>query len=151
MIKILVIHGPNLNLLGRRETKIYGAETLETINRALKKLAQEEGVSVDFFQSNHEGEIVSRLQEAEGNYGAIVMNPAAFTHTSIAIRDAVAAICVPLVEVHLSNIHAREDFRKESHISPVAQGVVFGFGKTSYLLGLQGAIAIVRGKKIKKK
>ena len=146
-MKILVVHGPNLNLLGRRETSIYGHITLKDVNR---ELAKAEKVQIDFFQSNHEGEIVTYLQDAEGHYAAIVINPAAFTHTSVAIRDAVAAIRVPVVEVHLSNIHARESFRKESFVSPVAAGVVFGFGKDSYLLGLRGAIALAKGRKRKK-
>lgn len=145
-MKILVVHGPNLNLLGRREKAIYGAVTLAEINRELKKLAQKEKMDLDFFQSNHEGEIVTRLQEADGKYAAIVINPAAFTHTSVAIRDAIAGISAPVVEIHLSNIHARESFRKESFVSPVAAGVVFGFGKESYLLGLRGAIALAKKK-----
>ena len=148
-MKILVIHGPNLNLLGKRERGIYGRTSLPTIHRELLKLARAEKVTVEFFQSNHEGEIVSRIQETEGRYGAIVLNPAAFTHTSVAIRDAVAAISTPVVEVHLSNIHARAAFRKESFVSPVAAGVIFGFGKESYLLGLKGAIALAKGKKRK--
>ena len=142
--RILVIHGPNLNLLGRRERSVYGAATLADIERALARLAKEEEVGVDFFQSNHEGVIVTRIQKAEWQYHAIVINPAAFTHTSVAIRDAIAAISIPVVEVHLSNIHAREDFRKESYISPVARGVIFGFGAESYLLGLRGAIGLVK-------
>jgi 3-dehydroquinate dehydratase II len=144
--KILVIHGPNLNLLGRREKSIYGKATLKDIEREMSKLAASEKVSLEFFQSNHEGEIVTKIQEADGHYGAIVVNPAAFTHTSVAIRDALAAVSVPAIEVHLSNIHARESFRKESFVSPVAAGVVFGFGKDSYLLGLRGAIALLRQK-----
>jgi 3-dehydroquinate dehydratase-2 len=147
MKKILVIHGPNLNLLGRREKSVYGKTTLKEIEREMAKLAKAEKVALDFFQSNHEGEIVTRIQEAEGSYGAIVINPAAFTHTSVAIRDAIAAVTVPAVEVHLSNIHARESFRKESFVSPVAAGVVFGFGKESYLLGLRGAVALLRHRK----
>jgi len=143
-LKILVIHGPNLNLLGRREQQIYGGLSLAEINRKLEGQARREGVTVDFFQSNHEGEIVERLQEAERRYAAVVINPAAFTHTSVAIRDAVAAIRTPVVEVHLSNIQAREPFRRESFISPVARGVIFGFGVESYLLGFQGAIALAR-------
>jgi 3-dehydroquinate dehydratase-2 len=140
--KILVIHGPNLNLLGKREKAIYGGTSLAAINKDLARLAKSEKVSVDTFQSNHEGEIVSRLQEADRDYDAVVINPAAFTHTSVAIRDAVAAIRVPVIEVHLTNIQAREAFRKESYVSPVARGVVFGFGKLSYLLGLKGAIEL---------
>lgn len=148
--KILVIHGPNLNLLGRREKSVYGKTTLKEIEKEMAKLAASEKVALDFYQSNHEGEIVTKIQEAEGNYAAIVINPAAFTHTSVAIRDAIAAVEVPAVEVHLSNIHARESFRKESFVSPVAAGVVFGFGKESYLLGLKGAIALLRHKLAKK-
>lgn len=147
--KILVIHGPNLNLLGRREKSVYGKTTLKEIEKEMAKLAASEKVALDFYQSNHEGEIVTKIQEAEGNYAAIVINPAAFTHTSVAIRDAIAAVEVPAVEVHLSNIHARESFRKESFVSPVAAGVVFGFGKESYLLGLRGAIALLRHKLLK--
>lgn len=146
-MKILVVHGPNLNLLGRRETSVYGKTTLKNINRELSLAAKKAKVAVEFFQSNHEGEIVTQIQAADEAYAAIVINPAAFTHTSVAIRDAVAAIRVPVVEVHLSNIHARESFRKESFISPVASGVVFGFGKESYLLGLQGAISLAKNRK----
>ncbi|MBI2082339.1 MAG: type II 3-dehydroquinate dehydratase [Deltaproteobacteria bacterium] len=149
-MKILIIHGPNLNLLGKRETSIYGKISLEEINRSLEKFAASEKVQLEFFQSNHEGEIVDKLQRANGHYAAIVMNPAAFTHTSVALRDAIAGIETPVVEVHLSNIHAREEFRKESYVSPVAQGVIFGFGEESYLLGLRGAIALARRGKKKK-
>ncbi len=143
-MKILVIHGPNLNLLGKREKSVYGTTTLSEINREIGKLAALEKVEVDFFQSNHEGDIVTKIQEAEGGYAAIVINPAAFTHTSVAIRDAIAAVETPVVEVHLSNIHARENFRKESFVSPVAKGVIFGFGKDSYLLAVRGAMALAR-------
>lgn len=149
-MRILIIHGPNLNLLGKREKNIYGNDTLESINEDLKKLAKSEKIQVEFFQSNHEGEIVTRIQEAQGKFDGIVINPAAFTHTSIAIRDAIAAIQTPVVEIHLSNIHAREEFRKESYVSPVAAGVVFGFGKGSYLLGLQGMISLLKKKQGKK-
>lgn len=143
--KILVIHGPNLNLLGQREQKVYGRVTLGQINRLLLQEAKKEKVVIDFFQSNHEGEIVTCLQKAENRYDAILLNPAAFTHTSVAIHDAVAAIQVPVIEVHLSNIHSREEFRKQSYVSPVASGVIFGFGKISYLLALKGALALMRG------
>lgn len=146
-MKILVIHGPNLNLLGRRETSVYGKTGLAEINRDLEKAARAEKVRIEFFQSNHEGEIVTKIQEADGAYDALVINPAAFTHTSVAIRDAIAAIRIPAVEVHLSNIHARESFRKESFVSPVAAGVIFGFGKESYLLALKGAISLAKGRK----
>ncbi len=148
-MKVLVIHGPNLNLLGRRERSIYGGVTLKEINALLSREAKREGVRLDFFQSNHEGEIVTKIQESEGRYDAVVINPAAFTHTSVAIRDAIAAVRVPFVEVHLSNIHARESFRKESFVSPVASGVIFGFGKESYLLGFRGAIVLAKGRKRK--
>lgn len=150
-MRILVIHGPNLNLLGRREASVYGKTTLREINLALEKQAKMEKVRLDFFQSNHEGEIVTKIQEADGRFDAVVINPAGFTHTSVAIRDAIAAIRPPVVEVHLSNIHARESFRKESFVSPVAAGVVFGFGKESYLLALRGAISLARTRKRKKR
>lgn len=143
-MQILVIHGPNLNLLGTREKDIYGSVSLQEIEGELLKLAKREKVGIEFFQSNHEGEIVSRLQEAAKGHNGVLINPAAYTHTSVAIRDAIAAISIPVVEVHLSNIHAREEFRKESYISPVARGVVFGFGKNSYLLGLSGLIQILK-------
>jgi len=146
-MKILVIHGPNLNLLGRRETSIYGKTSLKSIDAELAKLARSEKVSVDFFQSNHEGDLVTKIQAADEKYDALVINPAAFTHTSVAIRDAIAAIGIPVVEIHLSNIHARESFRKESFVSPVAAGVVFGFGKESYLLGFKGAVALAKLKR----
>ncbi|MDO8462240.1 MAG: type II 3-dehydroquinate dehydratase [Deltaproteobacteria bacterium] len=149
MKKIIVIHGPNLNLLGRREKKIYGTMSLEVINRTLAAQAKKEGVGIAFFQSNVEGEIVDRLQAAEEEFDAVVINPAAFTHTSVAIADAIAAISIPVVEVHLSNIHAREEFRKKSYVSPVAAGVVFGFGVESYLLGLQGAVGLLAKRKKK--
>ena len=149
ILVILVIHGPNPNLLGKRERAVYGGVTLPEINRAMAELAKGEKVRLEFFQSNHEGEIVTKIQRSDGKYDAIVINPAAFTHTSVAIRDAIAAVEVPVVEVHLSNIHARESFRKESFVSPVAQGVIFGFGRESYLLGLKGAIALAKRKKKK--
>lgn len=144
--KILIVHGPNLNFLGKRERAIYGRFTLSQINEALRQEATRQKIALDFFQSNHEGEIVGKLQQADGRYVAVVLNPAGLTHTSVAIRDAIAAIRTPVIEVHLSNIHAREEFRKQSYISPVARGVVFGFGKDSYLLGLQGAVAIAKGR-----
>ena len=145
-MKILILHGPNLNLLGKREKSVYGRATLAGINRALKEEARRQKVAVEFFQSNHEGEIVEKLQRADGRYAAIVFNPAGFTHTSVAIRDAVAAIRTPVVEVHLTNIQAREEFRRQSFVSPVARGVIFGFGTESYLLGLRGAINLSKGR-----
>ncbi|MDO8643774.1 MAG: type II 3-dehydroquinate dehydratase [bacterium] len=146
-MKILIIHGPNLNLLGERETAIYGKTSLKEINSSLTALAKKEGASVTFFQSNSEGEIVDALQAAAKKFDAVVLNPAGFTHTSVAIADAVAAIKIPVVEVHLSNIKGREEFRKQSYVSPVAAGVVFGFGAESYRLGLRGALALAGKKK----
>ncbi|OIO38564.1 MAG: type II 3-dehydroquinate dehydratase [Candidatus Omnitrophica bacterium CG1_02_49_16] len=140
MKKILVIHGPNLNLLGQREPGVYGSVTIRQINAQLKKIAHAHKAAVDFFQSNHEGEIVSKIGDAQGVYHAIVMNPAAYTHTSVAIRDAVLAVKLPVIEVHLSNIYAREEFRRHSLIAPVARGQISGFGAKSYALGLLAAL-----------
>ncbi len=141
MKKILIIHGPNLDLLGKRETNIYGKITLAEINKSLKTLAKKEKVNLEILQSNHEGEIVDVIGKAKSHkIDAILINPAAYTHTSVAIRDAVAAVNLPTVEVHLSNIHAREDFRQKSLIAPVSRGQISGFGVNSYLLGLQAAI-----------
>ena len=139
MKNILVIHGPNLNLLGKRETDVYGHITLEEVNKQIGKLADELGVSVDYFQSNSEGELVSEIQKTIDNYEALVINPGAYTHTSIALRDAVAGVGIPTVEVHLSNIYQREDFRKKSMLADVAVGQITGFGVDSYLLGLRAA------------
>jgi len=142
-MKILIIHGPNLNLLGKRESDIYGTKTLGEINSLLKKLAKELKVELDIKQSNHEGEIVDIIQGSK-NCDALVINPAAYTHTSVAIRDAIAAIEVPAIEVHLSNIHKREEFRHKSLIAPVAYGQISGFGYESYLLGLRAAVSIAK-------
>lgn len=144
-MKVLVIHGPNLNLLGLRETDIYGKQTLDGINKSLKKLAKELGFELTIKQSNHEGKIVDLIQNSKA-YSAILINPAAYTHTSIAIRDAIAAINIPTVEVHLSNIHKREEFRKKSLIAPVATGQISGFGPHSYLLGLRALSYILNAK-----
>ena len=142
--KILVMHGPNLNLLGRRETDIYGTVTLDDINHKISDLAEELGVSVDFFQSNAEGELVTKMQEAIDTYAAVVINPGAYTHTSIALRDAIAGVNIPTVEVHLSNIHKREEFRKTSMLADVVAGQITGFNVDSYLLGLRAAAGIIR-------
>ena len=147
MNKILVIHGPNLHLLGKREPGVYGSVTIRQINDHLKKVAKVHKVAIEFFQSNHEGEIVSRIGKAEAVYQAIVMNPAAYTHTSVAIRDAVSAVDVPVIEVHLSNIYAREEFRHQSLIAPVAKGQISGFGAKSYELGLLAALSVLQDKK----
>lgn len=143
MKKILVINGPNLNLLGDREPDVYGKVTLSSINKSMEKLAKELKLSLEFFQSNHEGEIVEKIGSFAGEFAAIVINPAAYTHTSVAIRDAVAACGLPVVEVHISNIYSREEFRHKSLIAPVAAGQISGFGKNSYLLGLRAAAELI--------
>ena len=145
MSKILVIHGPNLNLLGQREQDIYGQTTLEEINAALTEVANRHDMTLDVLQSNHEGEIVDAIGGVkEGQVNAILINPAAYTHTSIAIRDAIAAVDIPTVEVHLSNIYAREDFRHTSLIAPVSRGQISGFGVDSYILGLRAIIQLMK-------
>ena len=144
MKKILVIHGPNLNLLGQREVGIYGKATLDNINEVLKDEAKRLDVSIEIFQSNHEGEIVQKIQDTKKEgFGALLINPAAYTHTSVAIRDAISATEVPTVEVHLSNISRREEFRKHSFITGVAVGQISGFGPDSYLLALRAAASIL--------
>jgi 3-dehydroquinate dehydratase-2 len=137
MKSILVIHGPNLNLLGQRETAIYGQVTLAEIDALIQATAKELGLEVSCLQSNHEGEIVSAIHGAMGKFEGLLINPGAYTHTSVAIRDAVAGSGLPCVEVHLSNIHAREEFRHHSFIAPVAKGQICGFGPQSYVLGLR--------------
>lgn len=136
-MKILVLHGPNLNLLGSREPAVYGKVTLSEINAALEALAGELGVELETCQSNSEGDLVDRAHAAAASCQGILINPAAYTHTSVAIRDAVSAVALPTVEVHLSNIHGREEFRTKSFIAPVALGQISGFGLESYLLGLR--------------
>lgn len=141
MTKILVIHGPNLNMLGTREPEIYGADTLATINQELQQMAEQNEVQLETYQSNLEGEIVSRIQQAGINETQfIIINPAAYTHTSIAIRDAFMATQIPFIEAHLSNVYAREEFRAHSYLSDIAVGVVSGFGKYSYLMAFEAAI-----------
>ncbi|MCE9625514.1 MAG: type II 3-dehydroquinate dehydratase [Deltaproteobacteria bacterium] len=137
---ILVIHGPNLNLLGLREPEVYGAVTQKDIDETLKAIAAEENLQIKVFQSNGEGDLVDAIQGAAGRFDGILINPAAYTHTSVALRDAVAAVGLPVVEVHLSNIYKREEFRHHSYIAPVAVGQVSGFGAYSYVLGLYGLI-----------
>jgi 3-dehydroquinate dehydratase II len=138
MLRILVLHGPNLNLLGTREQSIYGTTSLDMLDAALTKLAEELAVAVDIRQSNSEGELVTWIQEAGSGFDGVIINPAAYTHTSVAIRDAIAAVGLPTVEVHLSNIHQREPFRHHSYLAGVALGQVSGLGPTGYLLALRG-------------
>ena len=143
MKKVLVIHGANLNVLGRREVGVYGQQTLEEVDGLIAEAAKSLGLEVKFFQSNHEGEIVEKVHSAPGQFDAILINPAAHTHYSIAIRDALGAAGLPAVEVHLSNIHAREEFRARSVTAAVCRGQICGFGPLSYTLGLQALKAIL--------
>ena len=145
MGKVLVLHGPNLNLLGTREPEIYGCTTLSDINRMMAERAQAAGVAIDFFQSNHEGALVDAIQEARGRYDFIIFNAAAYTHYSIALRDAIAAVQIPVIEVHISNIHKREAFRQHSFVSSRADGVIAGCGTEGYLLALRRAVSVLRG------
>lgn len=145
-MKILVIHGPNLNMLGKREPSIYGASTLQEINKLIREEAKRLDVKTEIFQSNSEGEIVSRIQEAMKKSDGILINPGAYTHTSIAIRDAILSAGLPVVEVHISNIYKREDFRQKSFISGVSVGVVSGFGSDSYILGFDGLVNHLRAR-----
>lgn len=139
-MKALFLNGPNLNLLGTRQPEVYGRHTLADIEALVRHRAAELGVAIDFRQSNHEGELVTWIQQARGHFDAIVLNAAAYTHTSVALRDAIAAVSIPTIEIHLSNIHAREEFRHRSLIAPVCRGQISGFGFQSYLLGLQAVV-----------
>lgn len=141
--QVLVVHGPNLNMLGEREPEIYGRVTLREIDAELRRLGGELGVAVDSFQSNSEGALVDRLQAARGQYQALVINPAAYTHTSVAIRDALAPLGIPVIEVHLSNVYRREPFRHHSTIADVVDGRIMGFGPDSYYLALRAAAALI--------
>lgn len=147
MNQVYILHGPNLNLLGKREPGIYGRFTLDDINARLVNYASDLNLEINSYQSNHEGDLVDRLQTADECAVGIVLNAAAFTHTSIAIRDAISAIPTPVIEVHLSNIHARESFRNHSLIAPVCAGSVSGFGWHSYILGLQALSLLIEDKK----
>ena len=143
MKKILIIHGPNLDLLGQREPAIYGKVTLKQINAELRKIARRKNISLRIVQSNHEGEIVDLIGKAKAKFNGLLINPAAYTHTSVAIRDAIASSGLITVEVHLSNIYSREEFRQRSLISPVAKGSILGFGAKSYTLGLEALIDLL--------
>lgn len=147
-MKIIVINGPNLNMLGKREPEIYGSLTLEDIESFLASRAEvaDGDVNLSFFQSNSEGEIVTAIQDARGKFDGLIINPAAYTHTSVAIRDAILSAGLPVVEVHLSNIYRREDFRQKSFVSGVSVGVVSGFGAESYYLGFLGLVEHLREK-----
>ena len=140
MLRFLVLHGPNLNLLGKREQSIYGQTSLKAVNAAIARLARQQRVRVEIRQSNVEGKLVTWIQEARRRYDAIIINPAAYTHTSVAIRDAIAGVGLPTIEVHLSNIYRREDFRHHSYVAGVAVGQISGFGPSGYLLALRAAI-----------
>ena len=146
MLHILVLHGPNLNLLGTREPTVYGSTTLEEVNTTLMTLGQELGVSVEARQSNVEGELVTWIQQAPSQFQGLVINPAAYTHTSIALRDAITAVGLPMVEVHMSNIHSRESFRRRSYLAAVALGQITGFGLQSYVLGLRALVQALQSK-----
>jgi len=145
--RILVLHGPNLNLLGQREASIYGNTSLEEINRLIKEEADKLGLEVTTLQSNYEGRLVEAIQDARGKYDLIIINPAAYTHTSIALRDAILAVDIPVIEVHISNIYKREAFRQKSYIAGVAVGQICGFGINSYLLAIRAAAKIIQGEK----
>ena len=144
--RVLVLNGPNLNLLGQREPDLYGATTLPEIDAALVELGRELQVEVECFQSNHEGELVDAIQGAPSRFDGIVINAGAYTHTSVALRDAFSGIGIPFVEVHISNVYSREEFRHKSLLSSLAKGVVVGFGPTSYMLGLRGLVDRLRSR-----
>ncbi|MGY6529287.1 MAG: type II 3-dehydroquinate dehydratase [Cyanobacterium sp.] len=146
-LKILVLHGPNLNLLGQREPEIYGSLTLDGVNKLLMEQGKKIGVEISCFQSNHEGYLVDVIHQALGNYQGIVINAGAYTHTSVAIRDALTGVNLPTVEVHLSNIYRREEFRHHSYIAPISIGQISGFGVDSYLLGLQALVNHLKSQK----
>ena len=143
-MRILVLHGPNLNLLGKREPEVYGSDTLEDINRVLVEQADYLNATIDCFQSNYEGGLIDKIHAAVGNRDGILINPGGYTHTSVALRDALSGVNIPTVEVHLSNIYRREEFRHHSYIAPIAVGQISGFGADSYRLGLEALVHYLR-------
>jgi 3-dehydroquinate dehydratase II len=146
-MKILFLNGPNLNLLGQREPEVYGRATLADVEAKVRERAAKLGVEVDFRQSNMEGELVAWIQQAKGKFAVIVLNAAAYTHTSIALRDAISATGIPTIEIHLSNVHAREEFRHKSLIAPVCRGQICGFGVDSYVLAVEAAVNVAESNK----
>jgi 3-dehydroquinate dehydratase-2 len=150
-MKILFLNGPNLNLLGQREPEVYGRETLADIEAAVRQRAKQLKAKIDFRQSNVEGELVGWIQQARGKFDVIVLNAAAYTHTSIALRDAIAAVGLPTIEIHLSNVHAREKFRQKSLIAPVCRGQIAGFGSKSYILAVEASVHVNEVNKSEKK
>ena len=143
-MQVLMLNGPNLNLLGKRQPEIYGSLSLSEIEQQVRTLANELGIEIDFRQSNSEAELIDWIHDSAGKFGALVINPAAYTHTSLALRDAISAVGIPTVEIHISNIHRREPFRHHSYIAEVAVGQIAGFGATSYLLGLRAAAELLQ-------
>jgi 3-dehydroquinate dehydratase-2 len=146
-VKILFLNGPNLNLLGTREPEVYGRETLADIEKQVRERGQKLGTEIDFRQSNLEGELVAWIQQAKGVADVIVLNAAAYTHTSVALRDAISAVGVPTIEIHLSNVHAREEFRHKSIIAPVCKGQILGFGAMTYILAVEAGVNVIIDKK----
>lgn len=144
---LLVLHGPNLNLLGKREPQIYGSDSLESINEGIEAAARKEGMEVKILQSNHEGELIEALHRFSAWADVLLINPAGYGHTSIALRDAISASGIPTIEVHLSNIHRREDFRRHSYVAEIAVGQIAGFGKQSYVLGVKAASWLLKNSK----
>ena len=147
VFKVLIIHGPNLNMLGKREPELYGTLSLDDINGNLLNCGEKLGISVDTFQSNCEGEIIGKIQSAMGNYDGVIINPAAYTHTSIGIRDALLLLGIPIIEIHLSNIYKRESFRHKSMIADIATAQLAGFGPSGYVMALEAVCAMIRDKK----
>jgi 3-dehydroquinate dehydratase-2 len=146
-MRILFLNGPNLNLLGQREPSVYGKFSLKEIEAQVRKAAKQRGADIDFRQSNNEGELVTWIQQSKAEFDAIVLNAAAYTHTSVALRDAISAVAIPTIEIHLSNIHSREKFRHKSLIAAVCVGQIAGFGAYSYVLGLEGAVNVIDARK----